>query len=103
MTKKIPTRTKSVSLQQSMRVETPILGIPRDTKYSKIAKKGCFGLFLGKMALMYNTLFRFIHLNVFSGVLGIRKFEALRDESLQIASIRKCYCSGTIRNQEPDP
>ena len=53
-----------------MRAETPISGRPRDTKYSKIAKKGCFGLFLEKMALMYDTLFGLIHLNVFSGVLA---------------------------------
>ena len=57
-----------------MKAETSILGEPRDTLYSKIAKKGCFGLFLEKMALTYNTLFGLIHLNVFSGVLvGVRE------------------------------
>ena len=74
MTTKFPTRKKSASLQQGMRVETPILGKPRDTKYSKIAKKGCFGPFLGKMALTYNTLFGLIHLNVFSRMLITGKY-----------------------------
>ena len=69
MAKKIPLEKKSVSLQRGMRAETPILGRPGDTKYSKIAKKGRFGLFLGKIALTYNTLFGLIHLNVFSRVL----------------------------------